>query len=352
MPVFRRYFARLLLVTTLMALAVLVAVFAFFSLIDQLEDAGKGDYGVLQALIYVLLTTPRLASELFPIAAMIGSMATLGILAHGSELAVIRTSGVSREGLGWVMVQASVPLLVLAILVGELVAPFAEEKAQNLRSIAMTQQITLKSKYGFWARDGNSFINIRKILPGRRVEQIYIYEFDNESRLRTSTFARQARYADDGWLLEGIRQTSIDGDVVTQRNLKRAAWDSLLDPEMLNLVIIEPQYLTVVGLTRYIGYLKDNAQDSRLYEQALWVKLVRPFSILAMVVLAVPIVRAHTRTAPVGQRVFQGTLVGVVFHIMNQASGNLGMVYGFAPALGVVAPTAALVGTLFWILKK
>ena len=59
----------------MIALSMLVALFCFFSLIDQLEDTGKGSYGVSQAVTYVLLTMPRLAYELFPIAAVIGSMA-------------------------------------------------------------------------------------------------------------------------------------------------------------------------------------------------------------------------------------------------------------------------------------
>lgn len=348
----RRYLARMLFWTTLLALVVLVALFSFFSLIDQLEETGRGNYGVFQAVTYVLLLTPRLASELFPVAAMVGAMATLGILAQNSELAVIRTAGVSAAQLALLLGRAGALLVLLAVIISELLAPYSEEKAQNLRSIAMTQQITLKSKYGFWARDGNSYINIRKILPGRRVEQIYIYEFDGDSRLRTSTRAKQARYVKDRWLLENIQQTSLDGDVIQKRYIARAAWDSLLDPEMLSLVIIEPQYLSVVGLVRYVSYLRDNAQDARLYQQALWVKLVRPFSIVAMIVLAVPLVRLHTRSMPIGQRVFQGALVGVIFHIVNQASGNMGMVYGYAPALSVAAPTVVLAGVLVWLLRE
>ena len=351
MKTLRRYLAGMLLWTTLLALAALVALFAFISLIDQLEEVGRGSYGVLQAVTYVLLTMPRLASELFPIAAMIGSMATLGILAQNSELAVIRTAGVSSAQLAVLLARAALLLVVLAVINSELVAPFSEEKAQNLRSLSLTKQITLKSKYGFWARDGNSYINIRKILPGKRVEQIYIYEFDDDSRLRTSTRARQARYVQDRWLLENISQTIIDGKNIQKRQLKQAAWESLLDPEMLNLIIIEPQYLTLVGLFGYIKYLHENSQDSRLYEQALWVKLVRPFSILAMIILAVPMVRVHMRSMPVGQRVFQGALAGVIFHILSQASGNMGMVYGVASAISVAAPTVVLAGVLFWLLR-
>ncbi len=351
MKILRRYLARILLWTTLLALAVLVALFSFFALIDQLEETGRGNYGVFQALTYVLLIMPGLASELFPIAATIGSMATLGIITQTNELTIIRTAGVSNMQLAALLARAGILLVLLAIINSELVAPYSEEKAQNLRSLSMTQQITMKTKYGFWARDGNSYINIRKILPGQRVEQIYIYEFDGESRLRTSTRAKQARYVDDRWLLMDILQTTIDGENIQRRRLKQAAWESLLDPEMLNLIIIKPQYLNLIGLAGYIKYLHDNSQDSRLYDQALWVKLVRPFSILALIVLAVPMVRVHLRSIPVGQRVFQGALAGILFHIFSEASGNVGMVYGISSVISVTTPTLVLAGVLFWLLR-
>ena len=68
---------------------------------------------------------------------------------------------------------------------------------------------------------------------------------------------------------------------VTRRSFRQAAWDSLLNPEMINLVIVQPQYLSAWGLIEYIHYLRENAQNSRRYEQALWVKIVRPLSIIS-----------------------------------------------------------------------
>jgi len=61
-----RYIGKSLLVTSLLALFALVAVFSFFSLVDQLDDTGRGNYGVIQAIQYVLLTIPRLSYESFP----------------------------------------------------------------------------------------------------------------------------------------------------------------------------------------------------------------------------------------------------------------------------------------------
>src|SRR5688572_13905725 len=104
MKIIQRYITRDLIWTTLLALFVLVALFSFFTLIDQLGDTGQGNYGVLQAVMYVVLIIPSLAYTLFPIAAVIGSMSVLGMLARNSELEVIYTSGVSRIRMAGILV--------------------------------------------------------------------------------------------------------------------------------------------------------------------------------------------------------------------------------------------------------
>jgi len=352
MKIFQRYFTVSLLWTSMLALCTLVALFSFFALIDQLEETGKGSYDVAKALTYVILITPRLAYELFPIAAVIGSMATLGMMAHHSELAVIRTSGISKTRLSIMLARSGLVLVAIAIVIGELLAPVCEEKAQQMRSMAMTRQIALKTKYGFWARDGNSYVNIRKILPGRRVEQIYIYEFDDNDELRSSIYARRGEYVDGQWRLKDIKQSVIGKNAVVRQQLELASWDSLLDPEMVNLLIVRPQYLTIWELVDYIGFLEQNAQDARRYEQALWTKLIRPLSILAMIVLAVPLIRGTSRTTAVGQRVFAGALIGIIFHIINQISGHMGIVYNISPVISVTLPTIILTLLTFFMLQK
>ncbi len=352
MKIIDAYIAKLLIRTILLALFVLVALFAFLSVIDQLEATGRGNYNVIKALQYVLLTTPRLAYEIFPIAAVIGGMTTLGIMSRDSELAVIRTSGVSRFRLAYALAKGGIVIIILTIVVGELIAPYREQKAQHLRSVALTEQITLKSKYGFWSRDGLSFINIRKILPGDRMEDIYIYEFDKNNRLRASTYAKRAEYAEDQWILEDIEKTSLYEDHISIENLNRAAWESILDPDVINLVAIKPQYLTLWGLFDYIHYLKQNEQNSLQYEQALWAKLVNPYIIVFMIILSIPLVRSNPRITAIGQRVFIGCLAGIVFHLCNQIAGHLGVVYEINPALSVTFPALMLSAVVFWLLYR
>jgi len=352
MRTLQRYFTGNLIWTTSLALIVLVGVFSFLSLIDQLEDAGQGNYGVPQAIIYVALTVPRLVYELMPIAAMIGGMAALGMLAQTSELDVIRTSGVSTFSLAVIMGKSAFVVVLFAMCIGELVAPVSEQKAQYQRSVALTEQITMQTKYGFWARDGNSFINIRKVLPGGRVEEIYIYEFDEQLKLRYSIYAGYAEYVNDRWILEDIKRTVIDGEDIKREEYKKAGWDSLLDPEMVNLVVIRPQYLSLWGLYSYIQFLKLNSQSAAQYEQALYAKLIKPFTIIAMIILAIPLVRGHARFMATGQHVFTGALIGITFHFCNLASNHMGIVYNIHPSISVTAPTLILIMIIYKLLRE
>ena len=358
MKIIQRYVTINLIWTSFLALSVLVALFSFFSLIDQLGDVGTGNYEVPQVLAYVVLTMPRLAYELFPIAAVVGSMAVLGILAKNSELDVIRTSGVSTFQLITILGKAGIILVLLAIVIGEFVAPASEQEAQHQRSVALTEQIALKTKFGFWARDGDSYINIRKILPGNQVEEIYIYEFDQKDNLRNSIYAKRATYNEEQWLLEDIEQTvfkagEISGEEeLTTHEYELATWDSLLDPEIVNLVVVRPQYLSLWGLYNYIKFLELNSQSTELYEQALWTKIIRPLTIITMIILAIPLVKGNSRFTAIGQRVFIGAAIGIIFHIINQASSHIGVVYKLHPLVSVSAPTFLLIGIIYWLLRE
>ncbi len=340
-----------LLKSTLLSLFVLMSIFSFFTLIDQLEDT-RGNYGTIEAMVYTMLTMPRMSYELFPIAAVIGSMAVFGLLARNNELDVILTSGVSRFNLVTLLVKSSLLIVIIAVLVGELLAPFSEERAQTLRSLALSENITLKSRYGFWIRDGNSYVNIRRVLPGNRIEDIYFYEFDSSYKLRSSFHAASAEYEDGLWVMEDINESLLTDTLIKSRHHTKAAWDSLIDPEIINVVTVKPQFLTMLGLANYINYLKQNAQSSQQYEQALWAKLITPITIIAMIILAVPLVQGRVKQSGVGYQVFVGAMAGIIFHILNQISLNIGIVYNVRPAISVTAPTILLCVIIIYLLRS
>jgi lipopolysaccharide export system permease protein len=347
-----RYLARWVLGGILLALAVLLALFSVFTLLEELGDVGKGQYGLADAAEYLVLTTPRRVYEVTPVAVLLGSLLGLGVLASHSELTVIRAAGVSTWRIGLTSLKAASVAIVAAALLGELVVPAADDLAEARRSIAMTSRIALKTRTGFWLRDGSRFVNVRQVLPDRRLADIYVYTFDSSRRLVLATHAGRARPADGAWELEQVAESAIREDRVERRTREAERWPSPFQGDLVNLAVMRPDRLSVMDLVRSIDFLRSNEQDAAPYELALWGKVMVPLSAVGMALLAVPFVLGPLRSAGLGQRVLTGSVLGISFHIVSQAASQVGLVYGLPPALGATLPAAGVLGAALWLLHR
>ena len=95
MKLLKRYLAKEIVSSILLITLGLLAMFSFFDLIQELENIGKGTYGIGQVLIFVLLSAPGHVYEVVPVAVLVGTMYALGQFSRYSELIVLRVSGVS-----------------------------------------------------------------------------------------------------------------------------------------------------------------------------------------------------------------------------------------------------------------
>src|SRR5213080_4438271 len=118
MSVLDRYVVRAILSSVLLVMLVVLVLGALFVFIDQQDDIGTGHYTALGAFWYTLLNMPQLAYELLPITALIGSLLGLGSLARGSELTVVRASGVSIVRLAGIALLAGLLLILVELLLG------------------------------------------------------------------------------------------------------------------------------------------------------------------------------------------------------------------------------------------
>lgn len=346
-----RYIAQTVIGGSLVALLVLVSLAAFFSFLGQMDDL-KGDYQIVQAIQYVFLTLPSTAYEMFPSSVLLGSLISLGGLAANSELIVIRASGVTIKRLAWAILKSGFWLICIAVFLGEVVAPPSEQLGQALRSASRTGYITLQSGFGFWARDGNSFVQIQRVLPGAHLQFISIYSYDDERKLKSVTFANSAQYQGNRWLLQDIKKTDVAPDRIRSQHIQKMEWKSLLNPDMLDVLTVDPQNLSAFALLKYINYLKSNNLDSNAYQLAFWVKVVTPLASLVMLLVAIPFVFGALRSTSAGQRILVGVLVGIGFHLLNQGVNHTGIVYGFSPFVSATLPSILFAITGLYALKR
>ncbi len=176
----------------------------FFDLINEMRDVGKGGYTLTTALLFVALHIPSRIYELFPVAALIGTLFAISQLVANSEFTVMRASGASITQVGWAVMRVGIPLAIATFLAGEYVAPPAERLAQTVRAAAMgnaTGVVAQQFESGFWFKQDLTFVNIRTVLSDMTLVGVRIYEFDRDLRLTAVRSAESGRFA-GRWPLE------------------------------------------------------------------------------------------------------------------------------------------------------
>ncbi len=352
MKVLDLYIGKAVIGGAFLVMCVLLSLFVFIEFIGELDVIGRGNYGMWEAVRFVLLSVPRLTYELMPLAALLGSLVSLGMLAGNNELIIMRASGVSLARISWAAMKAGLLLVLFAIWIGEWVVADAEKSATAIRSSALAGKDSLRTADGFWTRDGRDFINVRTVLPGGGLVGVYIYEFDDARELRRISSATSANYTDGEWHLREVRRSAISPDGVTTESVPDLTWRSQLSPDLLDVIAIKPDSLSVSGLYKYIRYLRMNGLSSGRYEIEFWTKIALPFATCVMVFAALPFVFGPLRSVGVGQRILIGVLVGIGFYLLNQTVGYLGLVYEFNPLLSAVLPTVLLLAGAFYMMRR
>ena len=340
MKIIRRYLSAEITTSTLLVFAALLMLLALFDLIHELGEIGKGSDRLPHIFEYVLLSVPGHIYELFPIAALIGTLFALAQLVANSEYTVMRVSGVSIPRMALTLVEVGLLFSVLTFVIGEFIAPPAEQFAQQLRAKAITGVIAQEFRSGLWVKDDRSFVNVAQVLPESVLQGVKIYEFDPDHRLRRISLAQRAEYRQGNtWRLHEVVQTNFENDNMTVDRIAEADWHSVLEPGLLSVLMLVPEQMSAWALYSFVQHLRENNQQTSRHEIAFWNKLIYPFAVLVMMVLALPFAYYQQRAGGVGGKLFAGIMLGIGFWMLGRLFTYLGLLRDWPPFWSAILPT-------------
>lgn len=339
MNILDRYLIKTVLSSTFLFLLIILSLYGFISLADSFKYVGKGTFDSADAFYYTMLTLPRRMYELFPFSVLLGAMMGLGTLNNNSELVAIRASGVSITRIIFSSMKAAFILAIFMFVIGEYVVPLSENTALNHRTVKTHGATSALTKDAVWVRDKETFTKIHSIAADNTLGKVSIFTFNDDKTLRVSTLAETAHFENDNWVLKRIRQTFFTENKIVINEIEQAIWPTLLDMELVDVIVSKLEHLSAAGLFRYANYLDDNNLDSKQYWLIFWAKIISPFSVAAMLLIAVPFVFDSSRTNNAGNRLMMGVLIGVIFTIANKITAQFGLVYNFSPFFSAFAIT-------------
>lgn len=343
MTILFRYLAREIAVATTFLLLALLALFALFDLIRELGALDKGGYGLVSVFAYVTLSQPSHVVVVFPVAALLGTLFAVSRLSVQSELTVMRASGLSLTKLALLAAAIGVVFSGVIFVFGEFVAPAAQETAKKMRLAATSNVVARQFRSGFWVKDERSFVNIQDVTPETELISMRIFEFDEQYRLQSIRLAERGRYTENNrWTLTNVEQTTFLGQEAKGyakiAKLPSAEWVSAITPDLLSVLRVKPQEMSISNLNAFIQHLRENKQNSTRYEVAFWNKVLQPVGVIVMMLLAIPFAIQSNRGAGAGAMLVLGTMIGIGAYFLNQLAGHLTVLNDWPPALSAALP--------------
>lgn len=359
--IFERYLARQIYSAFGFILFALVALFLFFDTLSELGSV-KGQYTLPLALLHVLLKAPSRISEIIPIACLIGSIYVFAMLASQSEFTILRIAGLDmRRGLR-TLAKISLPLVALTLVMSEWLGPYSEGLSEQIRMKALGSSYGAQFKAGVWVKDrlhdedgggpirpGVRYINVGKIDHDNEIKNIRMYEFDDLYRLVSIRSAVSGRFDQDGtWVLDDVTETrfkeskSADplNPVYSAQTITHplVSLRSEVTPQILGVLLVSPEKMSIFNLGRFISHLTDNKQNVQRHSIAFWKKVIYPFTIFVMLALALPFAYLKVRAGGVGIKVFGGIMLGMSFQLFNSLFSNVGLLGAWPALLTALTP--------------
>lgn len=338
-----RYIAHQVLIGFMLATAILLPLFSFFDLLDQLEAVGKGTYRIKDAFLYTAMLLPRRFIQITPFVALLGTVIALGKLAVNSELIAIRVAGISPLRISMAPLSVGILMLLSVAILEQFVASQLQQKAITYRAIALEQSAELGKNLGIWTRNEQNILRIGHMLHAKRAADIEILQLDQVGFLLTHTLAQYANIIDDDiWELSNVVIRTFKDDQILATRADTLNWPSFLNPEDILTLTKSPESLSPLELVRHVEFLRSTGQDADSYALALWRKAGSALMTVAMLLLSIPFVFGSIRTGLSNKLVF-AALIGIAVYLLDQIIANAGLILRLNPPFIALFPGLVMI---------
>jgi lipopolysaccharide export system permease protein len=299
------YIAREFLKIFSFMVASFVALYTIFDFLEKANNFGEAGVSTATMISFFILQIPEITSLMIPVAVLMATVLTLGLMGKRNEVVAIKSSGIS-------MLRFTTPLLLIALaltlmvaLINETVVPGTKAKTNYIWNVLVEKQPgQLLHKEKFWLKGQNSIYRVGFYDPeSQSLADVVYYRFDREFNLSMRVDARRARYLGGRWVFfSGLYQERLGEGAYTGQSFDERVVDLPEKPNDFSRLSKPSEEMSFGELARYVQKIEDEGYDTRRYRVDLQGKISFPFVTLIMALLGAPLALHKERgtSLPVG----------------------------------------------------
>lgn len=356
MKILHRYITKTLLSYTLVVLVIWLGVYGFFNFLAELSSIGKENYTSLGAAKYIALQMPEIAYKHASPVILLGCVLGMGYLATTSQLLILRVSGLSIFKLTLLTARIALMFVVVLIVIGEIIAPMTSEMAEKSRAKDLGYSLASQSQQGFWIKEGGNYINVKKNFDGDNFSGVTLIQTNANNQVEAVITSDNANFDGDTLALGNTDIFSIDGssnfDIISYKKRNSYNQSVSFDQDLIDSLRKEPEELTTWNIYKQIQFLSENKLNADIYEVELYKRLVKPLTLVAMILLAMLFIFGSNRDTSLGKKLFFGIALALSFELTARIGAAMSIGFTISPLTSAVLPSLTVMLLAIVLLKQ
>lgn len=216
MTILFRYILREYAKIFLMCFAGLMTIYLVIDFFEKVRRFLRYDASAVSILAYFALKLPNISFQIAPLAVLMATLLTLGLLSRSNEITAMRSCGISLLWITTPFLSFATGIALILLAFSSAIIPLASERAEEIRLVQIEKKPapwTVKATQP-WARiSADALMQVHEIdVGGTTLRGIRLFHFDPAFRLDRMTEAAEARYTREGWTLLNGNQRQFQPD--------------------------------------------------------------------------------------------------------------------------------------------
>ena len=337
MRILDRYISSSFLKVLLFSLLAFWLISVLVNIIDNIDTFIDMKTSLFSIFKYYLFSTPYTLILTLPVAMLLASLFSLGLLSRSNQLSAMKTAGISLHRILSPLFMGSLFVSLFALSFSEFVVPQANQRMEYVKRVEIRRKPerragVTKNLY-FQGQGGRVFIFRRYDAQRKRADEVSIQTYRGDS-LISRVDASQMYWEDEVWVLrDGYRRRFTEGreEVESFEALRLSLQER---PSDFSRRQKDPQEMDFFGLREYIRKARRGGVEITRELVDLNLKLSFPVANFIIVLFGAPIASIKRRS---GMAVNVATSLGITFVYygllrVGQAMGYNGSIPPFLAA--------------------
>jgi len=295
MKILTKYIVKQIFLYLTLSIAAFVMLFLIVDIFENIGTIIENPVSFDIIVVYFVTKIPFVLFLTLPMAVMLSTLISIGLMGRNLELIAMMSSGVSHAFIIRPALIIAAFLSIISYLGNEYVVPQANSYNEYILKVKIEKKkVNPGAQYRLdkiWVRNENTIYYIDRFMPqDNTIEGITIYTFDERFQLKERIIASQAIWKGGRWVFYNVIENDFTGTGSFSTMKYPIRYLSIKEtPEDFKIVFEKgTEKMSYRELSKYINNLNKNGYDTTRYRVDLLGKIAYPLASLILALVATP----------------------------------------------------------------